>query len=63
MIDKKKIEKQIAGLERQKKLHKKKIDTETGRKDTTHDYWKKEIAEFEKQIKVKIDKLRKMKSK
>jgi uncharacterized protein YcaQ len=39
----KQIEKRINGLEAQKEKHKQKILTMEGRKDTTHEYWQKEI--------------------
>ena len=46
---KKQIEKRIKGLERQINKHKQKILNLIGRKDTTQDYWKKEIEQMEKQ--------------
>lgn len=43
--------KRLKGLRRQADKHKEKIQKEEGRKDTTKDYWRKEIDEkFEKQI-------------
>ena len=39
----KRLKKQIEGMERQIKLHLEKLATEEGKKDTTHDYWRKEI--------------------
>ena len=45
-------EKRIKSVDRQVEKHKDKIKKEKGRKDTTKDYWKKEIDEkFVKQIK------------
>jgi hypothetical protein len=44
-------EKRIKGIGKQIEKHEDKIKKERGRKDTTKDYWKKEIDEkFEKQI-------------
>ena len=44
-------EKRIESTEKQVKKHEDKIEKEKGRKDTTKDYWKKEIKEkFSKQI-------------
>ena len=43
--------KRIESVEKQIEKHKDKIENEPGRKDTTKDYWQKEIDEkFEKQI-------------
>jgi len=43
--------KRIKSVERQIEEHEDKIEHEKGRKDTTKDYWKKEIDEkFSKQI-------------
>jgi hypothetical protein len=45
-------EKRIEALEKQVEKHEEKIKNEQGRKDTTKDYWKKEIdKKFMKQIK------------
>ena len=45
-------EKRIESLEKQVELHKEKIENEEGSKDTTKDYWKKEIdRSFLKKIK------------
>lgn len=54
MTDRKHMEKirkkRIKGIEKQIEKHEDKIETEKGRKDTTKDYWQKEIDEkFEKQ--------------
>ncbi len=43
----KQTEKKIEGLKKQIVKHEEKIRTLTGRKDTTHDYWKKEISRME----------------
>ena len=44
-------EKRIKSTEKQIDKHKDKIETEKGRKDTTKDYWQKEIDEkFIKQL-------------
>ena len=55
---KKRLEKQIKGLKRQVQRHKEKLETGAGEKDTTHDYWRAEIREFEKQIQEKDKKLK-----
>ncbi len=47
---KKRLEKALESLEKQKDRHKEKIATEKGRKDTTKDYWKKELEKFEREI-------------
>lgn len=45
-------EKRVKSMEKQIEKHEEKISREEGRKDTTKDYWNKEIKEkFEKQIK------------
>ena len=59
---KKRLMKQIDGLRRQAEKHKEKIETEEGRKDTTHDYWKVEIKEYEKQAEERESMLKKLKS-
>jgi septal ring factor EnvC (AmiA/AmiB activator) len=54
----KQAEKKIEGYDKSIAKHKIKIRTMIGRKDTTHDYWKKEIARMEKEkkeLKNKID--------
>jgi hypothetical protein len=49
---KKARKKRIKAIEKQIEKHEEKIENEEGRKDTTKDYWQKEIDEkFEKQIK------------
>ena len=47
----KQVEKKIEGLKKQIEGHEEKIRTMVGRKDTTHDYWKKEIARMEEEKK------------
>ena len=43
--------KRISSVEKQIEKHEDKIENEKGRKDTTHDYWRKEIDEkFSKKI-------------
>jgi len=58
MATKKKIEKSIASIYKQIEKHEAKI-LEGGRKDTTQDYWEKEIARFEEKIREKKRKLEK----
>ena len=48
----------IESLEYQKQLHPQKIETEKGRKDTTKDYWRKELEKFEREIEKKKRKLK-----
>jgi len=60
---KKRLIKQIKGLEKQAEKHKLKIKTEEGRKDTTHDYWRTEIAEFERRKKQRQNLLKELKKK
>jgi len=59
----KRIEKQIEGLKEIRDEHKNKLRFEKGQKDTTHDYWKKEIEGFNEQIELLVEKLRKIKNK
>ena len=47
----KQIKKRILGLERQKEKHEEKIKTLLGRKDTTKNYWKKEVERMNEEIK------------
>lgn len=49
---KKRLEQAIKSLEEQKEKHFKKM-LSGGKKDTTRDYWKKEIIRFEKENKKK----------
>jgi len=43
--------KRIKSVEKQIEKHEEKIESEKGRKDTTKDYWRKEIDEkFKKQV-------------
>ncbi len=48
-------------LLRQAERHRLKIQTEPGRKDTTHEYWKKEILGFERRAKERTRLLNKLK--
>ena len=54
----KRLKKAIESLERQKLIHLQKIETEKGRKDTTKDYWRKELEKFEREIEKKRRKLK-----
>lgn len=56
----KRLIKQIEGLEKQAEKHKEKIRTEEGKRDTTFDYWRKEIAEFERRKKEREEMLKKL---
>lgn len=56
----KRLRKQIQGLKEQIEKHKEKLLNEQGRKDTTHDYWRKEIEQFEEQVKEREERLRKL---
>jgi len=60
---KKRLMKQEKGLLRQVEKHRLKIETIEGRKDTTHEYWKKEILEFERRAKERVGLLEKLKKK
>lgn len=60
---KKRIEKQIEGLRKIRDEHKEKLKNEDGNKDTTHDYWKKEIEGFDKEIELLRKKLKELKEK
>ena len=55
--------KQIQGLERQIEKHKRKIEKEKGRRDITHEYWRREIADFKQQKEDKMELLSKLKKK
>lgn len=46
----KQIEKRIEGLKKQREKHLEKIETLEGRKDTTKDYWRKEVARLSDEI-------------
>lgn len=50
MGKKKKIEKSLRSYEKQKDLHKKKIETLGGKKPHLRWYWEKEIEEMDRQI-------------
>mgnify|MGYP001585670363 FL=1 len=58
---KKRLIKQEIGLLRQAEKHRKKIEEEAGRKDTTHEYWRKEISEFERRARERARLLEKLK--
>ena len=60
---KKRLIKQIEGLKKQAEKHREKLEFEKGEKDTTHDYWKTEIEEYEKQVDEKEESLKKLKNK
>ena len=60
---KKRLEKQIVGLTKQSQAHAHKIKNEKGRLETTPEYWRKEKEGYDKQIKEKLEKLKKMKRK
>jgi len=57
----KRLIKQIEGLRKQAEKHKEKLKTKKGKKDTTHDYWKAEIEEYERQADEKEEILKKLK--
>jgi hypothetical protein len=46
----KQIKKRIDGLKKQKKRHLEKIEMLQGRKDTTKDYWEKEVGRMNGEI-------------
>ncbi len=56
----KRLRKSIESLQKRIDEHKEKIESEEGRKDTTQDYWKSEILDFEKEIEKKKEILRGM---
>jgi hypothetical protein len=56
----KRLRKQEQGLLRQAKIHIRKVKTELGRKDTTRDYWLKEIEKFRRQAEKKSKLRRKL---
>ena len=59
----KRLKKQIEGIERQIELHLEKLRTESGEKDTTHDYWRKEIElKFERARRDRVGKMGRKKS-
>ncbi len=60
---KKRLEKQIIGLEKQIEKHQKKLENEAGRKSTTKEYWRGEIERFEEQKKEREALLGKLKNK
>lgn len=57
---KKRLTKQKEGLLKQVQKHMLKLETEAGRKDTTHEYWEKEIARFKQRAKERDEILKKM---
>ncbi len=59
----KRLIKQVEGLRKQAEKHREKIETEKGRKDTTRDYWKAEIEEYEKQADEREEILEKLRKK
>ncbi len=60
---KKRLKKQIEGLEKQKEKHLKKIKIGEFSKDTTPEYWKKEMGQFEKEKQRKEELLKKLSKK
>jgi hypothetical protein len=60
MKRKKRLKKQEQGLLMQIKKHQKKLKTEKGKKDTTHDYWLKEIERFKQRAKERTKKLQEL---
>jgi hypothetical protein len=57
---KKRLEKQIKGLEKQKDIHKGKIKFEKRMSEGIMDYWEKEVVGFDEQIKKKEELLKKI---
>jgi hypothetical protein len=57
---KKRLKKQIEGLEKQAEKHREKIKTEKGKKDTTKDYWEEEIEKLEKRKKEREEILKRL---
>lgn len=60
---KKRLIEQEKGLLKQAEKHKEKIETEEGRKDTTHEYWLGEIERFEKRAEERRKMLKKLENK
>jgi len=58
MANKKKIEKAIESLEKQKALHIKKIKEHDKEKEYLTEYWEKQIKAFEKEIERRKKKIR-----
>ena len=56
---KKRLMKQEEGLLKQAERHREKIEEGLGRKDTTREYWEKEIEKFEKRARERVGKLKK----
>ena len=57
------LEKQKKGLLEQAEKHKRKLESEPGEKDTTHEYWETEIERFKKRAKEREEMLEKLKRK
>lgn len=57
---KKRLMKQKEGLLKQAEKHRLKIKEEDGGKDTTHEYWEKEIKRYEEFAKEKLKMLKKL---
>ena len=56
---KKRLKKEIKGLEKQRQKHLAKLKGEEGRKDTTPTYWRKEVEIFSEEIEKRRKKLEK----
>jgi len=63
MKRKKRLIKQEKGLLKQAEIHRLKKETEKGRKDTTHEYWEKEIKRYERISKERAELLEKLNKK
>lgn len=59
----KRLKKQERGLLKQAQKHLEKLETEDGRKDTTHKYWEKEIKRYKSQAKERAGILKKLEKK
>ena len=57
---KKRLAKQKKGFLKQAEKHRLKIEKEVGGKDTTREYWKKEIDRYEEFAKEKTEMLKKL---
>ena len=60
---KKRLKRQIKGIQEQIEKHEKKIKEESGRKDTTKEYWKKEITKLEEKAEQRAKLLEKLNKK
>jgi len=58
---KKRLMKQEEGLLKQAERHREKIKEGSGRKDTTREYWEKEIVGFERRARERAEKLKRLK--